>query len=294
MFDLNDKAVEDIVFAMEDQERSLVVDLETGAIQAREASGDEDRYAAPPPWSSRDGFKIMEDFLALVRQPTARRELQGALSRGRGVFKTFKSVLAGFPDLERAFRDYKLRTMRVAIVAWYDDLREARGLARLGPEPEETQDLLGSDLGLRIAELAELRDELLGLVREIADEALANLPEPIAAFEEARLVEEIEEAEEGLCAVADDGEGGILGAAFALREIVGERSLGRILFVGVREGFRRLGLGSQLLDLVSRRLSSEGVRFLVVDSAFLPPEYGASLSSRGYAAYGARGVARLE
>jgi hypothetical protein len=69
VFDLSDKIIEQIVFAMEDQERKTVVDLETGEVLP--ASGRKDgHYADPPSWSSRDGFKLMEDFLSSVRQPS--------------------------------------------------------------------------------------------------------------------------------------------------------------------------------------------------------------------------------
>ena len=43
------------------------------------------------------------------------------------MFKAFKAVLAENEELERAFRDFKIRAMRRTIAIWYDDLREARG-----------------------------------------------------------------------------------------------------------------------------------------------------------------------
>jgi GNAT superfamily N-acetyltransferase len=323
VFDLNDKAIEDIIFAMEDQERSMVVDLETGQVLPRalamDAAGAEgvaasadiegaagvdrpasseipsdERYATPPPWSSRDGFRLMEDFLVLVRQPTARRELQAALARGRGVFKTFKATLAERPDIERAFRDYKIRSMRRPITEWYDDQREALGLARLGPEPEETQDLLASDFEIRVVTLHEARVALRELVREAADDALSTMPAAVAAYEIERLVDSIESEGDGACAIADDGEGGGIGAALAFRVFGGDRCLGKIVFLYVREGFRRLGLGSSLLDALAKSFAAEGTSLLIVDMAFLPPEYGSRLVSLGYKAYGMKSVCRLD
>jgi len=63
-----------------------------------------------------------------------------------GACCAFKAALAEHQELERAFRDFKIRGMRRIIVTWYDDLREARGLERLGPEPEDTDELLSSDI----------------------------------------------------------------------------------------------------------------------------------------------------
>ena len=117
VFELSDSIIEDFIFAMEDQDGSWLVDLETGELiqlEGEEADGaaeqggeerdlsDGERYAAPPEWSSREGFKLMEGFLGTVRQPSARNDLGAALSRGKGVFKAFKEALApGFTRYQR-------------------------------------------------------------------------------------------------------------------------------------------------------------------------------------------------
>lgn len=293
MFELGEKAVEQIVFAMEDQALASVVDLETGeVVPAAEHSGE--GYAPPPVWSSREGFKLMEDFLASVRQPSARRELSAALSRGRGVFKAFKAVLAENEELERAFRDFKIRAMRRTIAIWYDDLREARGLERLGPEPEETAELVLSDLEIRLLDLAAARSNLMDLIAEAEDESVEFLPHPLAAFELRVLRAEIESTPDALCAVACDGEGGALGAALGFREVSGERGFGRIVFLWVKRDFRRMGLGSTLLGALSKAFASEGISLISLDSAFLPPEFGQSLESLGFKIYGLRALSLLD
>lgn len=301
MFELNDGAIEEIIFAMEDQDHGMVIDLESGEVLARDSLEEEGLeeegaadFADPPEWSSRDGYKLMEGFLARVRQPTVRRELQAALSRGRGVFKNFKAALAQHEEVERAFREYKTREMRQVIAAWYDDLREARGLARLGPEPEDARDLVASDFDIKLLPLHEARERLLALVREAGDEARSVLPAPVAAYEEARLVAEIESAAEGTCALADDGEGGALGAAVALKVRAEERSLGRVVFLGAREGYRRIGLGTALLEALAQSLGKEGIGLVLLDAAFVPPEFCERLSAFGYACYGSRAFSRLE
>ena len=181
MFELSDQIVEQILFAMEDQENASVVDIETGEVlPAQEGT----EFVSPPSWSSREGFRLMEDFLAMVRQPSARRDLGEALARGRGVFKAFKAALLAHPDVERAFRDFKTRAMRRNIVGWYEDLREARGLERLGPEPEDTDDLIASDLQLH---LVSYRRRPAAMVHSLIDEAEAEpmeyLPSVVTRFE---------------------------------------------------------------------------------------------------------------
>jgi GNAT superfamily N-acetyltransferase len=292
VFLLNDGVVEQVVFAMEDQDAKAVVDLETGEVLPAEGHSGE-RYVIAPTWSSREGFRLMEDFLATVRLPSARRELGIALGRGRGVFKAFKAVLAAYPELERAFREFKLRAMRRSISIWYDDLREAKGLERLGPEPDETDDLIVSDLDILVLSLADAGHLLEPLVAEAEEEALDFLPAAIAAFECSRLRSELASAKEGLCAYVDDGEGGAIGAAVAVLVDSGEQGIGRIVFLGVREEFRRMGLGRALLGALGARLKSEGDRFLILDCALLPEDFAERLSMYGYRSYGARALSRL-
>jgi ribosomal protein S18 acetylase RimI-like enzyme len=293
VFELSEKTVEQIVFAMEDQEHATVVDLETGEVLPAEGLSGE-LYAKAPTWSSKEGFKLMEDFLASVRQPSARRELSAALGRGRGVFKAFKAVLAEHQELERAFRDFKIRAMRLTIANWFDDLREAKGLERLGPEPEEVDELLSSDLDIRILALSDARALLAPLLDEAEEESLECLPGPAAAFEMSSLRSEIAEASDGLCAVADDGEGGALGFALGLRAVVEERGFGRIVFLRVKREFRRMGLATALLGALTRGFEGEGINLVILDSALLPSEFGGSLSSLGFMGYGLRALSRQD
>jgi len=293
VFELSEKAVEQIVFAMEDQEREMVVDLGSGEVVPAEGHQGEE-YSRPPVWSSREGFKLMEDFLASVRQPSARSALSAALSKGRGVFKAFKAVLAERPDLERAFRDFKVRAMRRTIAEWYDDIREARGLARLGPEPEDTDELVLSDLDIEILELEEARKYLLPLVAEAEEEGMESLPAPLVAFEIAKLRAEVEGMGGGLCAVAYDGEGGSLGCALGFRTVVGERGFGRVVFLWVKNGFRRMGLGKALLDRATKAFADEGMPMVVLDSAFLPSDFGSGLEKLGYKPFGLRMASRQD
>jgi ribosomal protein S18 acetylase RimI-like enzyme len=293
VFELCEKVVEQIVFAMEDQERDSVVDLETGEVLPSAGHSGE-LYAKPPVWSSREGFKLMEDFLASVRQPSARSSLSAALAQGRGVFKAFKAVLAENQELERAFRDFKIRAMRRTIGVWYDDLREAKGLERLGPEPDDTDELVLSDLDIGVLGLDASRSYLLPLLQDAEDESLESMPGPLAAFEIGRLRSEIEAAEDGLCALAYDGEGGALGAALGFRMVMGERGFGRIVFLMVKSEFRRMGLGRTLLETLTKSFTKEGIPLVVLDSALLPPDFGPGLEGLGYKAYGLRSLTRRD
>jgi GNAT superfamily N-acetyltransferase len=91
----------------------------------------------------------MEQFAALYREPRVREELRAALDQGRGVFRAFKNTLARNPEAERRWHTFKERELRRRVLAWYDDLRISWGLERLGPEPEETEELLLEDFRFR-------------------------------------------------------------------------------------------------------------------------------------------------
>lgn len=291
LFELNDHIVEQILFAMEDQENVSVLDIETGEVLPAQEG---ERFIDPPSWSSREGYRLMEDFLLSIRQPSARRDLGAALGRGRGVFKAFKAALAAYPELERSFHDFKLRAMRRAIVAWYEDLREAHGLERLGPEPDETDDLLASDLEIRTASLAQAEGLLRILVDEAESESLEYLPAVLAGYEFDRLREEMRLREEGLCALVDDGEGGAIGAALAFRLVGAEHSIGRIVFVFVQKEFRRMGLGTAMLGALAEAFQAEGTLTVILDSAIVPYDFAAALERLGYRPYGARALHRVE
>jgi ribosomal protein S18 acetylase RimI-like enzyme len=293
LFDLTEKAIEQIVFAMEDQERKTVVDLESGEVLSAEGHSGE-LFAKPPVWSSREGFKLMEDFLASVRQPSARTALSSALSRGRGVFKAFKAVLAERQDLERAFRDFKIRAMRRTIAEWYDELREIRGLERLGPEPEDTGELVLSDLDIDIIGLEKARKYILSLLDECEEECTESIPAPLVAYEGGRIRSELATTADALCSIAYDGEGGALGAALGFRTIVGERGLGRVVFLMVQKEFRRMGLGRTLLEALTKAFAAEGMPLVILDSALLPPDFGRGLESLGYEPYGLRMLTRRD
>jgi GNAT superfamily N-acetyltransferase len=293
VFELCEKIVEQVVFAMEDQERESVVDLESGEVLAAEGHSGEG-FAKPPVWSSREGFKLMEDFLASVKQPSARRSLSAALSRGRGVFKAFKAALAENQELERAFRDFKIRAMRRTIAVWYDDLREARGLERLGPEPDDTDELVLSDLDIGILGLEAAKAYLIPLLLEAEEESIEYLPGPLAAFEMRRLRAELDTAEDALCAIAYDGEGGALGVALGFRTVQGERGFGRIVFLMVKREFRRMGLGKTLLESLMKAFAKDGLPLVTLESAFLPADFGSGLEPLGFRNFGLRALSRQD
>jgi len=161
-FELTDALIDDILFAMEDQEGCFLLDtvegvvsggpsgvnLFDGEVDDEEGEGGE-RYIDLPGWDSADGFRLMERFAAGFRNPVISKELSSALGKGKGVFRAFKDVLGRYPEAEKLWFSLKEKEMKREIWRWYNGLREEWGLERIGVEPEDTDDLVLEDFCFR-------------------------------------------------------------------------------------------------------------------------------------------------
>jgi len=161
-FELTEALIDDILFAMEDQEGCFLLDtvegvvsggpdgadLFDGEIDEEDGEGGE-RYIGLPEWDSADGFRLMERFAAGFRNPLISKELSSALGRGKGVFRAFKDVLGRYPEAEKLWFSLKEKEMKREILRWYNGLREEWGLEKIGVEPEDTDDLVLEDFCFR-------------------------------------------------------------------------------------------------------------------------------------------------
>ncbi|MDR0444629.1 MAG: UPF0158 family protein [Treponema sp.] len=157
MFELDDALMEEILFFMENQDGNFVMDTQEAVVldidnydndDALDFDDDE-RFISLPGWSPQDGYRLMEHFAAGLRNPVVREELSAALNRGRGVFRSFKNVLEQYPETEKQWFKFKDREMKNEVIAWYNSIRESRGLELIGPEPEDTSSLILEDFAMR-------------------------------------------------------------------------------------------------------------------------------------------------
>lgn len=72
------------------------------------------------PLPSSEGYRDMEDFIALVRDPRARERLDRAI-QGRGAFRRFKDTLYDFPELQQAWFAFHDARMARAALEWLRD-----------------------------------------------------------------------------------------------------------------------------------------------------------------------------
>ena len=166
-FPLTAQMIDKIAFAMEDQKEKFAVDVDSGELVA--ISGlpalSEEKHVRLPRWGSAEGFHLMESFVTSLDNPAYREQLSQSLATGKGVFRAFKDALRQNKEIEKLWFTYKERRLRGVIVSWYNANREARGLARLPAEPEETDELLQSDFSFTW-EVGERRDSVQQLDRD--------------------------------------------------------------------------------------------------------------------------------
>ena len=150
-FELSDEIINQIIFSMEDQNGRYVFDSENNTLTAVSTvpDGDPDRYYALPVWDSVDGFKMMERFVASLRNPPVKEKLRAVLFAGKGVFRGFKDILKSSPEVENLWFAFKEKALRREIIGWYNTLCDSWGAEKIGAEPEETDELVCSDFTFR-------------------------------------------------------------------------------------------------------------------------------------------------
>lgn len=181
MFELNPEIIDEIIFAMEDQESEFVVLIDTGElVQLDYMEGDilEKEYIEIPEWKPIDGYRLMESFIANLRNPIYRQQLLDAIASGKKVFRNFKNSLKDNPVLEKKWFVYKERELKHIIYDWYNVNREIQGLEKIQYPIEETDDLVLSDFvfkkwdGGNIIKLEELdRKSVRNWYADLGDKA---------------------------------------------------------------------------------------------------------------------------
>ncbi len=157
-FELDEALIDDILFHMENQNGSFMLDTQKGVVvniedcDDRVTDGvfdDEDRFVSLPNWTAQDGYRLMEKFTVELKNPLVRQELSAALNISKGVFRAFKNTLAQYPETEKLWNRRKRQKMKDEVAAWYNSQRETWGLEPVGSEPEDTLSLLLEDFVLR-------------------------------------------------------------------------------------------------------------------------------------------------
>jgi len=300
-FDLDEALLDQILFAMEDQDGEFLLDTQDGVVhtleEVEEIGGDpedEDRYIPLPQWTSNDGFRLMEKFTAGLRTPPVKNELTNALDRGRGVFRAFKDVLTNHPPVERLWYAFKEREMKRAVLDWYNALREEWGLERIGEEPEETEDLVLEDFRFRPG-TAEDMDQ----ARRLHHECIAELdtqfernqggPMPAALLDRET---QIWHFPGDISLVAETSRGDFAGyiSAHQYEELL------KIEALEVYTEYRGLGLAEALLSRLLERVQQQNrdIRYLQIALPSLYEGFSRVLLRSGFQVYESQYLCTLQ
>ncbi|MDR2897177.1 MAG: GNAT family N-acetyltransferase [Spirochaetaceae bacterium] len=306
-FELSEELSKAILFSMENQDDSYVLDsvekrLEKKAdfIDSMESvdSIDSERYYPLPVWDSVRGYTLMEQFTAILHNPLAREELRSALASGKGVFRQFKNILKTYPEVERLWFSFKENQMRHTIIRWYNSLRDLWGLEHIGDEPEETEDIVHDDFIFReygkdgddSAEIREKRDTAYAVIEgEIQAAYTGDLGAAFAGLW--KVLRGIPGgtpcgsgtkcgAEHSLVVETNSGDFAGSVTACAFPEETSDTALVTAFFV--LPLYRGLGLGRELLDMLIELLNRERFRWIIWQGMFLPQEFIQVLLQRGF------------
>jgi GNAT superfamily N-acetyltransferase len=118
--------LDQILFAMEDQDNFSVLDLTTRQVEvcADENSCGDNTILPLPSWSSTDGFRMMREFSESLHNPAVQAELRAVLDSGQGVFRRFKLVLKPRDLLYRQWLRFKRKFMEEKVRQWLEDWPE--------------------------------------------------------------------------------------------------------------------------------------------------------------------------
>ncbi|MGA2639317.1 MAG: GNAT family N-acetyltransferase [Spirochaetia bacterium] len=263
-FELTPPMIDKIAFAMEDQKERFLADVETGELVPASSLGaaPEERYVRLPRWGSAEGFHLMESFVTSLDNPAYREQLSRSLTMGKGVFRAFKDSLKQNKEIEKLWFAYKERRLRGVIISWYNSNREARGLAKLPAEPEDTEELVRSDFTFtweiegRAPAVHQLdRDAFFEL---FPSESPADLER---RFKEKR--QKLPAAGEASSPVliAETPAGELAGLVWG---VIHGRSV-NIVQLAVSPGYRGTGLGEILLRQFLTEMRSRGMQLLVAE-----------------------------
>ncbi len=297
-FELTPEIIDEIIFSMEDQTGHFLFDsVESRCVPdsvEEGRSGDsvfedgDDRYYVIPVWDSISGFRMMDRFVAQLRNPVVREDLRIALSSGHGVFRNFKNILREHSEIERMWYRFKQREMRAIVLDWYNGLRDFWGLERIGMEPEETDEIVSQDFTFRVTEpgTSGLYDDFLESARQ---EVFSDLPPGLGDALEAlylRLV--TSSSPEGHTAILVEGLEDEP-VAFAVSAPLPESGslCAQISALYVLPSFRGMGIGKELLSRTIANWAGKGYRWLVfavspVPSAFFPALHRAGFIEKGH------------
>ena len=275
MFSLSQEIIHQIMFALEDQNTTYVLDTNSGRLEDLASFLDDELpagYVELPQWEPANGFRMMERFVAVVRNTTLQRQLRSVLFSGKGVFKNFKNLLKSHPQGEKQWFAFREEEMTRYITQWYTQLREVYGLEQLGEEPEDNEELLQDDFIFREYDPTKDEEKLLLAANSFMSERENQWPGEIGLALSSLWQEKKAKGnkENFLSLVAETVGGEFAGCleATLYPSYVKETVLLTSFFV--LEQYRGLGIGKTLLEQGVLQLQEKGIRWIILADLVIP------------------------
>ncbi len=291
MFQLTDASLERIIFAMEDQSKTTLINLETGdlieadLIPPDERDAIDGKYASPPLWDSRHGFSVLEAFTATVTFPLELKvALNTALRRGKGVFKAFRAALSADDALFQRFQEFKLRAMRPFVEAWMNAQREGWRLATLKDEPEDIGDLIASEIDTHIVQARAAAFDVDTFISKYASSSDESVPLSLRIWFLAHLENDLHHGEAPLflAFATADGTNPLMIAFFRVQTPPGALPICIIHGILSREDNDGLGIEWQILDTIAAYSQNMGVSQLVLEGPLFPASIAQEAEEHGF------------
>lgn len=250
-FELTSELTEQIIFAMENQKETFLLDPELPSIVSRETERSvKAKTYELPLWEPSDGYRLMEQFVLSLRNPVYREHLSSILHCGSGVFRKYKDALNQRPDIERMWFAFKEKEMRNRVFEWYNALRLEWGLDAYDVEFNGDYSPVLTDFSILEEDGSHL-DQITSFDRDAFRELYSGYPEDYIAdlFRRARDGFEPEISRESVfyCAVSPEEE--VVGYIWITTEILESGTiLGTIRQIYVLPEYRGLGLASKLKE----------------------------------------------
>ncbi|MDC7234467.1 MAG: GNAT family N-acetyltransferase [Spirochaetales bacterium] len=266
-FKLSSELMDQIIFAMENQKETFLLDTETLLLRTESSvePSDGETLIPLPDWTPSDGYQLMDSFTGTLKNPVYRERLSEILRSGRGVFRGFKNVLKERSDLEKAWFAHKDREMKRRVRDWYAELCDYWGIQSIGEEPEETDDLFLDEFSMEVYTPGE--KEFESIRESFRTELFAESPAGLKSVLERQSSWSESLPDLAVRAVSPGGNNGGYISLFLQSEEDGLYGIVDVLYV--LPEFRGAGIAAGLMDFLVDHCYHNGVETLLM---VLPPE----------------------
>lgn len=291
-FLLTEKNIEDILFAMENQELDSLFDSEKGevvvasSIAESDFSLDEnegvDRFYNLPNWSSVEGFKLMESFALTLHNPVVAKKLRQVLDSGKGVFRNYKNVLAEYPDVHKLWFVFKSQAMKKVVLDWYNDLRFSWSLAPFEDELcDDAEDIVLSEFSFEENVLSDMSLYCAKMEDVFVSDKKSDLGKVF--YQQWR--DSITQRESFACFSGKNSVDEIVGVLHYSYSNKNNPSVVVLNLCFVEPLYRGLGIAKTLLEKSLDALREKGVQWIVIESSLFDDSFNSFVKKQGFSLY---------